>query len=133
VATAPTQLVLPVSRAGFAVGPLSACTGLRLSGQADLCVVDLLQQAIAALPPDAGEIHLQLASLEYIDVAAGPQAGHADRPPTLPAPGPALPPGGHAQAAHAVLARGPGPGARARFAVGAARPDGTWTGGGKHP
>ena len=30
----------------------------------------LLRRAIAALPPDAGEIHLQLASLEYIDVAA---------------------------------------------------------------
>ncbi len=70
MAAAPAQPVLPVSRAGFAVSPLSARTGLRLSGQADLCVVDLLQQAIAALPPGTGEIHLQLASLEYIDVAA---------------------------------------------------------------
>ena len=50
VGTAPTQPALPVSRAGFAVSPPSARTGLRLSGQADLCTVDLLQEAIAALP-----------------------------------------------------------------------------------
>jgi hypothetical protein len=45
--------------------------GLRLPGEADLRNVDLLKQAIAALPIDANEIHLQLASLEYIDIAAG--------------------------------------------------------------
>jgi hypothetical protein len=35
-----------------------------------LVALDLLRWAIAALPRDAGEIHLQLASLEYIDVTA---------------------------------------------------------------
>jgi hypothetical protein len=61
---------LPIPRARFTVSLLSARTGLRLSGQADLATAGLLQQAITALPPSADEIHLLLASLEFIDVAA---------------------------------------------------------------
>ena len=61
---------LPGPKAGFVVSQLSARTGLRLSGRADLDTVDLLKHAIAALPTDVGEIHLQLASLEFIDEAA---------------------------------------------------------------
>lgn len=91
LATAPSQPALPISRAGFAVSPLSARTGLRLSGKADLCTVGLLHQAIAALPSGTDEIHLQLASLEYIDVAATREL--VMLPARLPAaPGPALPP-----------------------------------------
>lgn len=70
MAAAGSQPISPVSRAGFAVSLLSARTGLRLSDQADLRAVDLVQQAIAALPPGAVKTHRQLASLEYIDVAA---------------------------------------------------------------
>ena len=55
---------------GLVVSQLSNRAGLRLSGEADLLSVDLLKQALAALPPGADEIHLQLASLEFIDVAA---------------------------------------------------------------
>ena len=40
----------PGLKAGFAVSELSARTGLRLSGRADLSTVDLLKHAIAALP-----------------------------------------------------------------------------------
>jgi hypothetical protein len=61
---------LPAPAGGLAVSPLAGRTGLRLSGQADLCTTEILKQAIAALPPEADEIHLQLARLEYIDVAA---------------------------------------------------------------
>jgi hypothetical protein len=61
---------LPGAAERLAVSQLDGRTGLRLSGQADIRSVDLLRQAIAALPPDADEIHLQLASLEFIDVAA---------------------------------------------------------------
>ena len=63
-------IALPGPTAGFAVSQLSARTGLRLSGRADVDRVDLLRHAIAALPADADEIHLQLASLEFIDEAA---------------------------------------------------------------
>jgi hypothetical protein len=124
VAAAPSQLALPVSRAGFAVSPLSARTGLRLSGQADLCTVDLLQQAIAALPPGADEIHLQLACLEYIDVAATRElVALAVRPPcprlVLHYPPPVL----------LRLLQLCWPEARARVDIGTTRPDSTWTAG----
>ena len=124
MAAAPSRLALPVSRAGFAVSPLTAHAGLRLSGQADLCVVDVLQQAIASLPPGADEIHLQLASLEYIDVAAARELVMLTaRPPrprlVLDYPPPLM----------LRLLQLCWPEARAQFAIGAARPDSTWTGG----
>jgi ABC-type transporter Mla MlaB component len=63
------------------VTPLADRVGLRLSGEADWHTVDILRQAIAELPPEADEIHLQLASLEFIDVAAARQlAALAERP-----------------------------------------------------
>jgi hypothetical protein len=108
---------------GFAVSQLGGRTGLRLSGQADLCTVDLLKQSIAALPPDADEIHLQLASLEFIDLAAArelvmltirPSPPHLvlhDPPPVL-----------------LRLLRLCWPEARTRINIGTARPDGTWAG-----
>jgi ABC-type transporter Mla MlaB component len=64
------QTDLPGLPAGFTVSQLAARTGLRLSGQADVCTAGVLAEAIAALPCDADEIHLQLASLDFIDVAA---------------------------------------------------------------
>jgi STAS domain len=71
VVTAPGRPVsLPGPAPGLVVSHLAARTGLRLTGEADLCNLDRLKQAIAALPPAAAEIHLQLAGLEFIDVAA---------------------------------------------------------------
>jgi anti-sigma B factor antagonist len=52
------------------ISPLSGCTGLRLNGEADMHTAEALRKALAELPPDASEIHLQLAGLEFIDVAA---------------------------------------------------------------
>lgn len=52
------------------VSPLAGRVGLRLTGEADLHTVQILRRAAAELPPEADEIHLQLASLEFIDVAA---------------------------------------------------------------
>lgn len=52
------------------VSPLTGRVGLRLAGEADLHTVGILQRATAELPPEAREIHLQLGSLEFIDVAA---------------------------------------------------------------
>jgi len=52
------------------VSPLAGRTGLRLDGEADLNSQDELQEALAALPPDAAEIHFELARLKFIDVAA---------------------------------------------------------------
>ena len=49
---------------------LEGRTGLRLAGEADLCTVAALRRAAAELPDGAREIHLQLAGLEFIDVAA---------------------------------------------------------------
>ena len=65
----------------LSVTPLAGRVGLRLSGEADWHTVEILQRAIAGLPPDADEIHLQLASLEFIDVAAARQlVALAERP-----------------------------------------------------
>jgi len=65
----------------LSVTPLAGRAGLRLSGEADWHTVEILQRAIAELPPDADEIHLQLASLEFIDVAAARQlVALAERP-----------------------------------------------------
>jgi ABC-type transporter Mla MlaB component len=55
--------------AWLTVTPLEGRTGLRLAGEADLCTVPALRRAVAELPADAREIHLQLAGLEFIDVA----------------------------------------------------------------
>jgi anti-anti-sigma regulatory factor len=53
------------------VSPLVGCTGLCLTGEADIHTAEILRRAIAELPAAAPEIHLQLAGLEFIDVAAG--------------------------------------------------------------
>ena len=109
---------LPGPTAGFAVSQLSARTGLRLSGRADLDTVDLLKHAIAALPADADEIHLQLASLEFVDEAAARELVLLTARPSRPRlvlhyPPPVL----------LRLLRLFWPEARPRFTIGAGRPD----------
>jgi hypothetical protein len=53
------------------ISPLTGSTGLRLTGEADVHTAEALRRALAELvPADAAEIHLQLASLEFIDVVA---------------------------------------------------------------
>jgi hypothetical protein len=52
------------------IHPLPGCRGLLLAGEADLTAGDTLRAALAALPADGtGEIHLDLAGLQFIDVA----------------------------------------------------------------
>jgi STAS domain len=64
------------------ISPLTGSTGLCLSGEADMHTAEMLRKTLAELvPPDAAEIHLQLASLEFIDVAAARQlVALAERP-----------------------------------------------------
>lgn len=63
------------------VFPLAGRVGFRLTGEADVHTVEILRRATAELPPEAREIHLQLASLEFIDVAAARQlVALAERP-----------------------------------------------------
>jgi ABC-type transporter Mla MlaB component len=65
---------------------LTGCAGLRLTGEADMHTAEILQKALAELPSDAAEIHLELAGLEFIDVAAARHlAALAEQPgrPTL--------------------------------------------------
>jgi hypothetical protein len=105
-------------RGGGDVHQLTACTGLRPSGQADLRALNLLRPAIAALPPDAGEIHLQLASLEYIDVAATPELVMLTTRPSRLHPVLHYPP-----LVMLRLLQLCSPEARSRFSIGAVRPD----------
>lgn len=49
---------------------LSGQAGLQLRGDADISTIDALERAIAVLPPDAGEIHLQMIALDFMDVRA---------------------------------------------------------------
>ena len=115
-----TAIYQPGPTAGFAVSELSARTGLRLSGRADLSTVDLLKHAIAALPADAGEIHLQLASLEFIDEAATRGLVMLTARPTRPRLVLHYPPDVMLR-----LLRLRWPEARARVTISAGRPDGT--------
>jgi ABC-type transporter Mla MlaB component len=63
------------------ISPLTGRTGLRLSGEADMHTAEILAKALAEVPPDAAEVHLQLAGLEFIDVAAARHlAALAERP-----------------------------------------------------
>jgi len=49
---------------------LPGCRGLILAGEADLTALDILRAALAALSADgAGEIHVDLTGLRFIDVA----------------------------------------------------------------
>jgi Hemerythrin HHE cation binding domain len=58
-------------RAGtLIIRPLPGCRGLLLAGEADLNTRDTLRAGLAALPADdTGELHLELAALQFIDVA----------------------------------------------------------------
>jgi len=60
--------------------------GLRLEGEADLTGQPRLREALAALPP-AARIHLDLAGLDFIDIAATRQlialTQHPPRPPLI--------------------------------------------------
>ncbi|HEX3957444.1 MAG TPA: STAS domain-containing protein [Trebonia sp.] len=111
------EQALPGPTAGFAVSQLSARTGLRLSGRADLDTVDLLKHMIAALPADVGEIHLQLASLEFIDEATARELVMLTDRPTRPRLVLHYPPD--------VMLRLHWPEARERFTISAGRPDST--------
>jgi len=65
----------------LSISPLAGCTGLCLTGEADEHTAEILGKALAELPPEASEIHLQLAGLEFIDVAAARRlAALAERP-----------------------------------------------------
>ena len=64
------------------ISRITGCAGLRLSGEADMHTAETLRASLAGLPPDALEIHLQLAGLEFIDViAARHLAALAERSP----------------------------------------------------
>ncbi len=54
--------------AGLTVTLLENQAGLRLRGEADMRNADALREAIASLPADMAEIHLELAELSFIDV-----------------------------------------------------------------
>jgi STAS domain len=114
------QALPPRSAPGLTVSQLTGRTGLRLSGEADLCTADLLKQAIAALPPDAAEIHLQLASLEFIDVAAARELVMLTSRPARPHLVLHYPPPGLL-----TILRLCWPEARARLSIGGARPEET--------
>ena len=73
------------------VSPLAGRAGLRLDGEADLTSYDELQRALAALPPDAAEIHFELTRLKFIDVAATRVLIARTQQPPPPPPDPALP------------------------------------------
>ena len=119
---APDHLLgMPVLRAGFAVSLLSRQTGLRLSGQVDLATADLLRQAIATLPPGARDVHLQLASLEFIDVAATRELVLLGARPPCPRLILHYPPPGLLRLLQICW-----PEARPRIALGAARPGSSW-------
>jgi hypothetical protein len=66
------------------VSPLAGRVGLRLTGEADVHTVEILRRATAELPPEAREIHFQLASLEFVDVAAVRQLVALAERPTRP-------------------------------------------------
>jgi hypothetical protein len=66
------------------ISPLTGCAGLRLAGEADMHTAELVRKAIAELPPDASEIHLQLADLEFIDVSAARQLAVLSERPARP-------------------------------------------------
>jgi hypothetical protein len=59
-----------VDGTGLTVTLLARQAGLCLRGEADLLSLDTLREAIAALPADAGEVHLELAELSFIDVCS---------------------------------------------------------------
>lgn len=60
----------PFKVGGLTVTLLAGRVGLRLVGEADITSAEVLRNAIAALPPDPDEIHLQLSALDFIDVCA---------------------------------------------------------------
>ena len=52
------------------IRPLLGCTGLMLTGEADIASRDVLRTALAALRADgSGQVHLDLAGLRFIDVS----------------------------------------------------------------
>jgi hypothetical protein len=57
-------------RTGLTVTLLKNRAGLCLRGEADMQNVDDLREAIAALPADVAEVHLELAELRFIDVCS---------------------------------------------------------------
>jgi hypothetical protein len=79
-------------RGGDDVHQLTACTGLRPSGQADLRALGLLRRAIAALPPRRRRNSPPASQPGIHRRGRDPRAGHADCPPVPVAPGPALSP-----------------------------------------
>ncbi|HEY0716137.1 MAG TPA: STAS domain-containing protein [Streptosporangiaceae bacterium] len=67
---------------GLIVTLLPGRAGLCLSGEADLLGADVLRAAMAALPADIPEIHLDMAALRSIDVCCARELlSLAHRPP----------------------------------------------------
>jgi hypothetical protein len=70
--------------AWFTASLLEGRAGLRLAGDADVLSVRVLREAVAALPADLREVHLQLSGLDAIDVSAVREliaiAGQPSRP-----------------------------------------------------
>jgi anti-anti-sigma regulatory factor len=59
----------PPGAGPLAIRPLRGRAGLVLAGEADITTRDALRAALAALPADgAGDIHLDLTGLRFIDV-----------------------------------------------------------------
>lgn len=50
------------------ITPLASPVGLRLEGDIDLCSWEALQRALASVPATDGDVHLDLAALEFIDL-----------------------------------------------------------------
>jgi hypothetical protein len=73
-----------VDGTGLTVTLLARQAGLCLRGAADLLSLDTLREAIAALPADAGEVHLELAELSFIDVCSARELIAVARRPARP-------------------------------------------------
>jgi len=69
----------PFKAGGLTVALPAGRVGLRLIGEADITSVEVFCRAIAALPPDPDEIHLQLSALDFIDVCAARELAPSTR------------------------------------------------------
>ena len=58
----------PADGTGLTVTLVDSQVGLRLHGEAEMRRFSTLREAIAALPADADEVHLELAKPNFIDV-----------------------------------------------------------------
>jgi hypothetical protein len=73
----------PQGPGALTVRQLAGRAGLRLEGEADFAAEHQIREALAALPP-AAKIHLDLAGLKFIDVAATRQLIAVTQQPSHP-------------------------------------------------